>query len=105
MDSLHFSDDFSYIIYFILSYGLISMNFRSFNYFVEFSELLKIQKSITASAWRHRGVSRADQVKPDVWGPHVSDTGLTPGQTRTDQGLTWLWGPLSAAGEVANDGD
>ena len=42
---LAFFDDFSYINYFILSYGLISMIFRSFNYFLKFSELFKIQKN------------------------------------------------------------
>ena len=34
---------------------------------------------IMASAPRHSDVSRvnwAGSVKPDVWGPHVSDTGL-----------------------------
>ena len=39
MDRLDFSDHFSYINYFIWSYGWISMNFRSFRHFLEFSEL------------------------------------------------------------------
>ena len=40
---------------------------------------------IMASAPRHSDVSRvnwAPQVKSDVWGPHVSDTGANPGQTQ-----------------------
>ena len=45
MDSLDFSDHFSYIIYFILSYRLFSMIFRSFEHFLEFPELIKIQKN------------------------------------------------------------
>ena len=36
MDRLNFSDNFSYIIYLIWSYGWISMNFWSLNYFLEF---------------------------------------------------------------------
>ena len=39
MDSLNFSDNFSYINYLIWSYGWISMNFRSFGHFLEFPEL------------------------------------------------------------------
>ena len=35
MDSLNFSNNFSYIIYFIWSYGLFAMNFRSFNHFLK----------------------------------------------------------------------
>ena len=39
---------------------------------------------------------RAVQVKPDVWGPHVSDTGANPALTRalTHYGAhcQWLWG-------------
>ena len=35
MDILHFSDNFSYINYFNLSYGWISMNFRSFRHFLK----------------------------------------------------------------------
>ena len=36
MDRLDFSDHFSYIICLIWSYGLISMNFRSFGHFLNF---------------------------------------------------------------------
>ena len=43
MDRLDFSDNFSYINYFIWSYRLISMNFRSFSYFLEFSDISKIE--------------------------------------------------------------
>ena len=60
---------------------------------------------IMASAPRHSDVSRvnwAPQVKPDMWGPHVSDTGANPGQPSADWGLTrggahcqWLWGCLT----------
>ena len=38
MDRLNFFDNFSYIIYLIWSYGWISMNFWSLNYFLEFPE-------------------------------------------------------------------
>ena len=38
MDRLNFSDNFSYINYFIWSYGWISMFFRSFKHFLEFPE-------------------------------------------------------------------
>ena len=53
------------------------MNFRSFGYFLEFSELFKIQKSITASSQGQHDVSKSKapaQVKPDGWDPHVSET-------------------------------
>ena len=43
MDFLNFSDNFSYIIYFIWSYGWISMIFRSLYYFLEFSDISKIE--------------------------------------------------------------
>ena len=36
MDRLNFSDNFSYINYFIWSYGWISMIFRSFKHFLEY---------------------------------------------------------------------
>ena len=61
------------------------MNFRSFGHILKinksFLTYLKSQKHIL----RHCDVSRvnwAPQVKPDVWGPHVSDTGANPGQTQ-----------------------
>ena len=53
-----------------------------------------------ASAPRHDDVSRVNwalQVKPDVWGPHVSDTGTNPGQTQRWLGFDQGWGPLSVA--------
>ena len=44
---------------------------------------------------------RAVQVKPDVWGPHVSDTGANPALTRalTHYGAhcQWLWGVFRAS--------
>ena len=46
MDRLDFSDQFSYINYFILSYGRIYMNFRSFNCFLEFPGLIKTPENI-----------------------------------------------------------
>ena len=58
MDRLDFSDHFSYIIYLIWSYGWFSMIFRSFNYFLKFSELYLIQKMSygvsTTSLWRQQ---------------------------------------------------
>ena len=53
-----------------------------------------------ASAPRHYDVSRSTglaRVKPDVWGPHVSDTGANPGQTQRWLGFDQGWGPLSVA--------
>ena len=53
-----------------------------------------------ASAPRHGDVCRvnwAPQVKPDVWGPHVSDTGANPGQTQRWLGFDQGWGPLSVS--------
>ena len=55
------------------------MIFRSFGHFLEFSNYFKSRKSITASALRLGDVSRVNrpvQVKPDQWGPLVSDTVL-----------------------------
>ena len=40
MDRLNFSDNFSYINYFNLSYGWISMNFWSLYHFLEFPDLI-----------------------------------------------------------------
>ena len=40
MDRLNFSDNFSYINYFNLSYGWISMIFWSLNHFLEFPDLI-----------------------------------------------------------------
>ena len=48
---------------------------------------------------------RAVQVKPDVWGPHVSDTGANPALTPGWLALTKPWAHLSASvggGLVAN---
>ena len=60
MDSLNFSDNFSYIIYLIWSYGWISMNFRSLYNFLEFSEfILNPENDLTASAWRQHDVSES----------------------------------------------
>ena len=53
-----------------------------------------------ASAWPHPDVIRSTgrvQVKPDVWGPHVSDIGTNPGQTQRWLGFDQGWGPLSVA--------
>ena len=53
-----------------------------------------------ASAPRHCDVSRvnwAPQVKPDQWGPLVSDSGTNPGQTQRWLGFDQGWGPLSVA--------
>ena len=56
MDRLDFSDHFSYIIYLIWIYRLISMNFWSLNHFLEFPGLFLIQKIVnrvsTTSLWR-----------------------------------------------------
>ena len=58
MDSLNFSDNFSYINYLIWSYGWISMIFRSFSYFLEFPELfLNPENTYCVSmtlAWRQQ---------------------------------------------------
>jgi hypothetical protein len=45
LDSLYFSDHFSYINYFHLTYGLFSMNFQSLFEFLEFPDLFLIKKS------------------------------------------------------------
>ena len=72
MDRLDFSDHFSYIIYSILSYSLFSMNFRSFKHFLEFPELVLIQKMIN-------DISIVSLLRQQV--------------SRVDQGQTWLVGP------------
>ena len=94
MDSLNFFDNFSYINYLIWSYGWISMIFRSFSYFLKLINHFRIylnSRTNTASAWRNSDVSRVkgvDQVKPDQWGPLVSDWGwivpMTGGAGSTD---------------------
>ena len=45
MDSLDFSDEFSYINYFHLTYGLKDMIFQSFINFLELFELIKSELS------------------------------------------------------------
>ena len=37
------------------------------------------QHHVTVTSAESTGLAR---VKPDVWGPHVSDTGANPGQTQ-----------------------
>ena len=56
------------------------------------------------SALRHACVSKSTglpRVKPNVWGPHVSDTGANPALTRalTHYGAhcQWLWGVFRAS--------
>ena len=78
MDRLDFSDHFSHINYFHWSYRLFSMTSLSLNTFLEFPGLFLIQKILIASTPRHSDVSRvnwAGPVKPDQWGPLVSDWG------------------------------
>ena len=78
-DSLEFYDLFSYINYFIWSYGLFSMIFRSFGHFLEFLNYLKYrnylprQHDFSIASAGQRGTV---QVKPNMWGPHVGSTGL-----------------------------
>ena len=51
--------------------------------------------------WRQQ-VKGVDQVKPDQWGPLVSDTGANPGQTQRWLGFDQGWGPLSVAVGVSS---
>ena len=63
MDRLDFSDH-SYIIYFIWSYRLFSMIFRSLGYFLDFPELVLIQKminDISIVSLLRQQVSRVDR--------------------------------------------
>ena len=46
MDRLHFFDNFSYINYFIWSYGRISMIFISLSQFLEFLVILNARKAL-----------------------------------------------------------
>ena len=48
-DSTHFSDHFSYINCFHPSYGLFYMIFQSFNHYLEFLELFKLELSETVN--------------------------------------------------------
>ena len=78
------------------------MIFRSFYNFLEFPEYLELKIIPENELWRQHDLmltsagQRAVQVKPDVWGPHVSDTGANPALTRalTHYGAhcQWLWG-------------
>ena len=59
------------------------------------------------SALRHACISKSTglpRVTPDVWGPHVSDTGANPALTRalTHYGAhcQWLWGGVFRASLV-----
>ena len=58
------------------------MNFRSFYNFLEFSDYLELKQFQKALLRQHDvGMTSASQqgparVKPDVWDPHVSGTGL-----------------------------
>ena len=64
------------------------MIFGSFRYFLEFPEYLELEIIPENELWRQHDLTltsagqRAVQVKPDVWGPHVSGTGANPGQTQ-----------------------
>ena len=78
------------------------MNFRSFRHFLEFLNNNKSRNEL----WRQHyvtvtsaGSTGPARVKPDVWGPHVSDTGANPALTRalTRYGARCqcLWGVFS----------
>ena len=61
------------------------MNFRSLYSFSGNSEINYIQKTLLRQ--HDVGMTAASQqgparVKPDVWGPHVSDTGANPALTQ-----------------------
>ena len=79
MDRLDFSDHFSYIICLIWSYRIKVMNFLKFKLYSGISyirlnpenQLLRQPDVSVTSA----GQLRLAEVKPDVWGPHVSDRG------------------------------
>ena len=64
------------------------MNFRSLYNFLEFPEYLELKIIPENELCRQHDLmltsagQRAVQVKPDVWGPHVSDTGANPALTR-----------------------
>ena len=64
------------------------MIFRSFYNFLEFPEYLELKIIPENELWRQHDLmltsagQRAVQVKPDVWGPHVSDTGANPVSTQ-----------------------
>ena len=64
------------------------MIFRSFYNFLEFPKYLELKIIPENELWRQHDLmltsagQRAVQVKPDVWGPHVSDTGANPALTR-----------------------
>ena len=61
------------------------MIFRSFRHFLKFPDYFKSRKyllrqpHVTVTSAGLTGLAR---VKPDVWGPHVSDTGANPALTR-----------------------
>ena len=66
-----FSSELRLILYDFYKFWLFSEINKSFLIY------FKSQKIVTASAWRQDDVisqQRLVQVKPDVWGPHVSDT-------------------------------
>ena len=78
MDSLNFSDNFSYINYLIW----VTVNFvwilEVYTTFWNFLIYFKSRKSFNATAWHHLDISRSTgrlQVKPDLWDPYVSVTG------------------------------
>ena len=120
-DSLNFSDNFSYIIYFIWSYDWISMIFRSLGNFLEFSELFKIQKIIycvsIVSCWPQQvnygwpgqtwpvgstGQSHSAVWVTDRWGQvnsHVRKSTLScgVGQCWLDQSQSWHVGSARLA--------
>ena len=90
MDSLNFSDNFSYINYLIWSYGWISMIYWSFSYFLEFPDYNKSRNEFTASALRHRDVSRStDAAGGQTW--PVGPTGQWLGLVSAAD----VWTPLA----------
>ena len=64
------------------------MIFRSFYNFLEFPEYLELKIIPENELWHQHDLmltsagQRAVQVKPDVWGPHVSDSEANPVLTR-----------------------
>ena len=78
------------------------MIFRSLYHFLEFINYFLIYFNSTKELLRQHDLmltsagQRAVQVKPDVWGPHVSDSEANPALTRalTHYGAhcQWLWG-------------
>ena len=77
------------------------MIFLSFEHFLEFLNYFKSRKLLTASALRHAGISRSmglSRVKPDMWGPQVSDTGLV------SVADWWAWTTATSAESMLTGG-